>query len=384
MTSSAPAIPYNNPKFGQQERVNLEEVLQSGHIYGNGTFTRKVEEQLQELTGVANVLLTNSCTSALEMAGLLMDISPGDEVIMPSWTFTSTANPFVLRKARPVFVDVTQDTLTLDIGKTEAAITTQTRAVVAVNYGGFGPDMMSLQSLCRKNNLVLIEDAAQGIGAFRNQQHYGSFGDFGCLSFHGTKNVVGGEAGALLIRDDKLMERAEILREKGTDRSSFIRGEVKKYTWQDVGSSYLPSEFAAAVLSAQLKSETDITSTRRQIWNDYNAGLKPLALEGKIRLANPDPTDAGNGHIFWLLTNDTQQRAQLQTFLSDAGIQALTHYVSLHDSPAGLRYARTSELCPITEAASHTLLRLPIWPGMTAEDVETVIAAVKLFFSSNQ
>lgn len=373
-------IPYNRPHFGAREREYLDRVLTSGHVYGDGAFTRQSEQHLRELARVPHVLLTGSCTSALELSALLADIQAGDEVIMPSWTFSSTANAFVLRAAVPVFVDVSPDTLTIDLGAVEAAITPRTRAVVAVNYAGFGPDMPALVALCRRHGLLLVEDAAQAAGARRDGIHYGTFGDFGCLSFHGTKNIVAGEGGALLLSDDALAGRAEILREKGTDRSRFLRGEVDKYTWREFGSSFLPSEFAAAVLCAQLESEPAINDARRAVWKRYQQGLLPLAGEGHIRLASPHPADSGNGHIYWLLCRDIDTREALRHALAAAGIQSITHYVPLHSAPAGIHFGRTAGSLQVTDAAADTLLRLPIWAGMPAAMVDDVIAAVTGFF----
>lgn len=373
-------IPYNRPFFGARERANLEQVLASGHVYGDGTFTKESERLLRSLTGSRHVLLTGSCTSALELAALLADIRQGDEIIMPSWTFASTANAFVLRHAVPVFVDVCEETLTLDLEQVQHAMTSRTRAVVAVNYAGFGPDMQALQALCRDHRLVLIEDAAQGIGAFRNGRHYGTFGDFGCLSFHGTKNIVAGEGGALLLDDAALALRAEVLREKGTDRSRFLRGEVDKYTWRECGSSYLPSEFAAAVLAAQLESAGTITEGRRAVWSRYRAGFSDLLSKGRIRIAQPDPTDTGNGHIFWLLCRDASERAALNSHLASAGIYAITHYVPLHSAPAGIRFGRAQGNLPVTNTAASTLLRLPIWASMPTEQIDDVINAVHDFY----
>lgn len=373
-------IPYNRPFLVKREREYLDQVLTSGHVYGDGAFTRRSEQLLRALTGAPHVLLTGSCTSALELAALLAEIRPGDEVIMPSWTFSSTANAVVLRSAIPVFVDVSPETLTLDLMAVAAAITPRTRAVIVVNYAGFGPDMAALIALCRKHGLLLIEDAAQAAGARRDGVHYGAFGDFGCLSFHGTKNIVAGEGGALLLADDALAERAEILREKGTDRSRFLRGEVDKYTWREFGSSFLPSEFAAAVLCAQLESETLINDSRRAVWLRYQQGLAPLAQEGHIRLAHPDPADSGNGHIYWLLCRDATAREALRKSLATAGIQAITHYVPLHSAPAGIQYGRTSGEMVVTDMVADTLLRLPIWPEMPDAMIDDVITAVFAFF----
>ncbi len=373
-------IPYNHPFFGATERVNLEQVLLSGHVYGDGAFTKQAEHLLQTLTGSPHVLLTGSCTSALELAALLADIRQGDEVIMPSWTFASTANAFVLRHAIPVFVDVCPATLTLDLKAVESAMTSRTRAVVAVNYAGFGPDMETLVAMCQQHALVLIEDAAQAAGACRNGVHYGTFGQFGCLSFHGTKNIVAGEAGALLLNDKALALRAEIVREKGTDRSRFLRGEVDKYTWRECGSSYLPSEFAAAILCAQLESEQTINDKRRTIWQRYQNGLSELARQGCIRIAQPDSSDTGNGHIYWLMCEDLVTRQTLLRNLAAVGIQAVTHYIPLHDSPAGIRFGRSSGRMKVTDDAANTLVRLPIWPDMSPEQTDDVIQTVIDFF----
>ncbi|MCD6059714.1 MAG: TDP-4-keto-6-deoxy-D-glucose transaminase [Moraxellaceae bacterium] len=375
-------IPYNQPHFGPRERANLESVLAGGHSQGDGPFTKKAERQLRELTGSGHVLLTGSCTSALELCALLADLRAGDEVIMPSWTFSSTANAFVLRQATPVFVDVSPETLTLDLGAVERAITPRTRGVVVVNYAGFGPDMQALDALCRAYGLILFEDAAQAVGATQSGRHYGTFGKLGCYSFHGTKNIVAGEAGALLTDDAELALRAEILREKGTDRSLFLRGEVDKYTWRECGSSYLPSEFAAAVLMAQLEAEPHINGRRRHIWQRYQAGLAGLARAGQLALAAPLPQDSGNGHIFWLQCRDAETLGALRGHLLEAGINAVTHYVPLHSAPAGQRYGRTVGPLDVTDRAAETLLRLPVWADMPDEAVDTVLEAVSDFFAS--
>lgn len=374
-------IPFNKPSISAIERSLIVEALDCGQIHGDGPYTRSAEAAIRDLTGTGHVLLTSSGTGALELSALLLDAEPGQEVIMPSWTFSSTANAFCLRGLVPVFVDVTPDTLTLDIAAVRAACNERTCAIVVVNYGGFGPDMAAFVALAREKNIALIEDAAQAAGARRDGRHYGTFGSMGCLSFHGTKNIVSGEGGALMLANDELIDRAEVLREKGTDRSRFLRGETDKYTWRDLGSSYLPPEPAAALLTAQLRRESEINGARRRIWARYQSAMAPLAASGRIRLAQPSVADSGNGHIFWMICDSPAARDALRRHLGERGIQTATHYVPLHDSPAGVRFGRSSGAYPVTQMAADRLLRLPMWADLTAAQVDEVVDAVLGYFA---
>ena len=315
---------------------------------------------------------------------MLSGLSRGDEVIMPSWTFTSTANAFVLRGCVPVFVDVSPTTLTLDLAAAERAITKATRAIVSVNYGGSGPDMAGLRAICDRHGLILVEDAAQAIGAKHQGIHYGTFGRFGCLSFHSSKNIVAGEGGALLVNDPNDAVKAEIFREKGTDRSRFLRGEVDKYSWCDFGSSFLLPEIAAAMLGVQLRAVREITEARVAVWLRYHESLAELVAAGDIRVPQPSASDSGNGHIYWVMCRDSQSREALRAHLATEGICAVTHYVPLHSAPAGRRFGRVAGNMAVTDDAGATLLRLPLWAGMQDADTNMVIDAVKGFFRSRR
>lgn len=369
----APRIRFNIPHVGSRERDYVGQVLDDGRLAGDGSFTARCNRWLEERTGVARALLTHSCTAALEMAALLLDIEPGDEVIMPSWTFVSTANAFVLRRAVPVFVDIREDTLNIDERLIEAAITQRTRAIVVVHYAGVACDMDAIMAIAGRHGLPVVEDAAQGILASYKGRPLGGIGDFGALSFHESKNIVSGEGGALLVRDANASVRAEIIREKGTDRSRFFRGEVDKYTWQEPGSSYLPSELVAACLLAQLEQAEEITAGRIDIWNRYHAALAPLEAKGLIRRPVVPDECRHNGHIYYVLLNDIADRSALTSELKRAGIQSLTHYVPLHSSPGGLRHGRAVDDMAVTDRTAGQLLRLPIWHGMAPGSVEELV-----------
>lgn len=353
-----------------------------GHLSGDGPFTRKCHEWLEGTIGCAKALMTNSCTAALEMAALLVDIQPGDEVIMPSYTFVSTANAFVMRGATPVFVDIRPDTLNMDETLIEAAITERTKAIVPVHYAGVACEMDAIMAIAHTYGLTVIEDAAQGIMCSYRGKPLGSIGHLAALSFHETKNIISGEGGALLINDKRYIERAEIIREKGTNRSKFFRGEVDKYTWVDIGSSFLPSELISAFLSAQMEEAESITARRLLHWNQYHDSFIDLESSGILRRPIiPDDT-VHNAHMYYLLLNDLDTRSRLLLYLKSQGIHGVFHYVPLHDSPAGKKYGRASGDMSHTVEMSNRLIRLPLWVGLSSEEIALIASHVKDFFLS--
>jgi dTDP-4-amino-4,6-dideoxygalactose transaminase len=372
-------IPFNRPYMTGKEFQYIAEAHLNGVLAGDGPFTKKCQCWLEERTGSRKALLTHSCTSALEMAAILADIHPGDEIIMPSYTFVSTANAFVLRGGVPVFVDIRPDTLNIDESRIEAAVTGKTRAIVAVHYAGIGCEMQRIMEIAGRRKLLVIEDAAQGIMASYQGSPLGSIGHFGTLSFHETKNIHCGEGGALLVNDEKYAERAEIIREKGTNRSQFFRGNVDKYTWCDIGSSFLPGELAAAFLWAQMEEAELITQKRMNIWNIYHQ--KFAELESKGLVVRPSvPQDAKhNAHMYYILVPSLKHRTALIERLSERGMNAVFHYVPLHSSPAGLRFGRASGNLSNTEELSDRLLRLPLWPELKPSQAEAVVDAVGEF-----
>jgi dTDP-4-amino-4,6-dideoxygalactose transaminase len=357
-------IPFNRPHTSGRELGYIQEAIDASHLSGNGPFTARCEAWLERLIGAPRVLLTHSCTAALEMAAMLCDIGPGDEVIMPSYTFVSTANAFVLRGAVPVFVDVRADTQNLDERLVEAAITAKTKAIVAVHYAGVGCDMDTLGEIAERRGLFLIEDAAQALMASYRGRPLGGIGHLAAFSFHETKNVISGEGGALVINDPALVERAEILREKGTNRSRFLRGQVDKYTWVDIGSSYLPSDILAAFLWGQLEDARDYTLQRLAIWDRYHAELQELEAAGLLRRPVIPPECAHNAHLYYVLLESPALRNRLLDRFNARGIGGVFHYVPLHSSPAGLRYGRAVGELPHTRVAGEQLLRLPLWLGL--------------------
>jgi dTDP-4-amino-4,6-dideoxygalactose transaminase len=359
-----PRIPFNRPHLVGQELDNIRQAHASGMLSGDGPFTRQCHVQLQALTGSHRALLTHSCTAALEMAALLANLGPGDEVILPSYTFVSTANAFVLRGATPVFVDIREDTLNLDERLVEAAITPRTRALCVVHYAGVGCAMDVLTDLAERHNLVLIEDAAQAICARWRGRALGSFGPLAALSFHETKNVTCGEGGALLINAPEMVQRAEILREKGTDRSRFFRGEVDKYSWVDLGSSFLPGELSAAFLSAQLDAAETLTTRRLAIWQAYHAWAEPHERAGRLRRPVVPDDCTHNAHMYYILLPDAAARTQVMADLKDDGVHAVFHYVPLHSSRAGRQFGRAHGALRHTDDLSARLLRLPLWIGV--------------------
>ena len=376
-------IPFNKPFTIAGELENIAAAVREGHLAGDGRFTRQCHQWLERNLGTRKALLTHSCTAALEMAAILCDFEPGDEVIMPSFTFVSTANAFVLRGAVPVFVDIRPDTLNLDEKLVAGAVTARTRAIVPVHYAGVACEMDALMALADDKGLVVIEDAAQGVLAEYKGRKLGAIGHLGCLSFHETKNVISGEGGALLVNDPRFAERAEIIREKGTNRAQFFRGEVDKYTWVDIGSSYLPSELIGAFLWAQLEHADAINAKRLALCAAYRKGLQALARQGKLALPQPEPAGVkGNGHLFYVLLKDLATRIKLIAHLKARGIHSVFHYVPLHSSPAGRKFGRAAGTMTVTDDVADRLLRLPLYHGLTEEDAAGVTAAIHEFFGN--
>lgn len=375
-------IPFNKPYVTDQELAYLQQAIASNHLEGNGYFTQKCQTWLEKKIGCHKALLTHSCTAALEMSAILADIQPGDEVIVPSYTFVSTANAFVLRGAIPVFVDIHPETLTIDENQLEAAITSRSRAIVPVHYSGVGCEMRSILTIAQNKDLLVIEDAAQGILATYRQKPLGSIGHLATLSFHNTKNVVSGEGGALLINDPIWIERAEIIWEKGTNRSQFFQGQVDKYTWVDIGSSYLPSELIAAFLYAQLEKVTVITNERLKKWYKYHQAFADLEKKGLVRRPIIPEYCQHNGHIYYLILPGLKCRDRLIETLKDKGIKAVFHYVPLHSSPAGQKFGRSSGTLKVTDDLSSRLLRLPLYATLKDTELVRIIEIVLSFFKN--
>lgn len=373
-------IRFNVPPYIGKELDYVREAIESLHICGDGEFTKKCNKWLEEKTGSAKALLTTSCTHALEMAALLCDIKEGDEVILPSYTFVSTADAFVLRGARLKFVDVRPDTMNIDETKIEEAITDRTKVIAVVHYAGVACEMDTIMDIAKRHNLLVVEDAAQALMSTYKGRALGTIGDFGCLSFHETKNYSMGEGGALLIRDEKHIENAEILREKGTDRSKYYRGQVDKYRWQNYGSSYLPSEMNAAYLYAQLEMADEINQKRLADFDRYYNALKELEDLGKITLPVVPKECEQNGHMFYLKCKDLKERTELIKYLGDNEVLAVFHYVPLHSAPAGLKFGEFVGEDKYTTRESDRLVRLPMYYALTKEDAEYVISKVKEFY----
>ncbi len=373
-------IPFNKPCIVGPELFYVGQAVAGGHASGDGPFTRRAQQLMQDRFSAHRVLLTTSCTAALEMAACLCELGPNDEVILPSYTFVSTANAIVLRGAKPVFVDIRPDTLNIDETMIEAALTPRTRAIFLVHYAGVACEMDAIMAIARRHDLLVVEDAAQGVFARYKDQWLGTIGHMGCYSFHETKNFSCGEGGALVINHPPLERRAEILRDKGTNRSQFLRGQVDKYTWVDVGSSYGPSDMLAAFLLGQLENMEKITARRRQIHNRYVDMLAPLLEKGRIGVGRAPPHCAINHHMFYVLTADLQERTALIAHLREAGILAVFHYVPLHSSPFARTLSNEPVDLPVTDDISSVLVRLPMFYDLTDREVVEVAAAVLDFF----
>ena len=376
-------INFNVPPFTGKEFEYMRQAVDNEKICGDGPFTTQCSEWIEEQTGTSKCLLTTSCTHATELAALLADIKPGDEVIMPSYTFVSTANAFVLRGATAVFVDIRPDTMNMDEKKIEDAITARTKVIAPVHYAGVGCEMDTIMDIAGRHQLMVIEDAAQGIMASYKGKPLGTFGEYGCFSFHETKNFSMGEGGALLIRDEKDILRAEIFREKGTDRSQFFRGQVDKYRWQDFGSSYLPSDMNAAYLYAQLELAEEITKARIDRWEQYWELLTPLAQQGRIELPYIPKECVHNAHMFYIKTKDMEERSRLIAYLKEKEILSVFHYVPLHSAPAGKKYGRFHGEDVYTTKESERILRLPMFYRRTADETEYIADQVKAFYAAN-
>lgn len=377
-------IAYSRPYLTGRELHFIAEAQSNGTLSGDGPLSKRCHNWLENHTGSDKALLTHSCTAALEMAALLLDIQPGDEIIMPSYTFVSTANAFVLRGGVPVFVDIREDTLNLDETLVEVAITSRTRAIVPVHYAGVSCDMDTILAIAKRHNIKVIEDAAQGVMSSYKGRALGSIGDIGTYSFHETKNIISGEGGALLVNDSQLVHRAEIIREKGTDRSRFLRGEVDKYTWQETGSSYLPSELIAAFLLAQLEEATQITENRLASWQTYHLLLEPLEAQGYLRRPIVPKDCLHNAHIYYALLAPNIDRHKVLEEFKRQNIEATFHYVPLHSSPAGKRYGRVHGEMKVTNRQSKCLIRLPLWVGLTQQQQNTVVNVLKIAIGLNR
>lgn len=371
-------IPFNKPHMTGKELWYISQAHASGHLAGDGQFTKKCSAWLVQRTGSQKALLTHSCTAALEMAAILADVQPGDEVIMPSYTFVSTANAFVLRGATPVFVDIRRDTLNIDETRIEEAITPRTKVIVPVHYAGVSCEMDTIMEIARRHNLLVIEDAAQGIMSTYKGRPLGSIGHMAALSFHETKNIISGEGGALLINDPRFVERAEMIREKGTNRSQFFRGQVDKYTWVDVGSSYLPGEIVAAFLWAQMEEADAINKRRLDIWSNYNQWFANLEKAGKIRRPTVPRECVHNAHMYYLLLPSLGHRTAFIERLKTNDINAVFHYIPLHSSPRGQSIGRAIGDMTNTNIAGERLVRLPLWLGLEEWQSEVIQTALKL------
>lgn len=373
-------ISFNVPPFVGKEKEYVMQAIDSHKISGDGAFTKKCSEWLEKQTGSPRVLLTTSCTHATEMAAILADIQPGDEVIMPSYTFVSTADAFVLRGAKVVFVDIRPDTMNIDETLIEDAITEKTKAIVPVHYAGVACEMDTIMDIAIRHNLCVIEDAAQGVMSTYKGRALGTIGDYGCFSFHETKNYSMGEGGALLIKNEDMIEEAEIIREKGTNRSKFFRGQIDKYTWVNAGSSYLPSELNAAYLYAELEVAEEINQNRKDSWNRYYQLLKPLAEQGRIELPYIPDECEHNGHMFYIKCKDLNERSALIAYLKEREIMAVFHYIPLHSAPAGRKFGRFSGEDRFTTKESERLLRLPMYYGLDEGSQSRVVEEIANYY----
>lgn len=372
-------IPFNRPYMTGKELLYIAEAKFGNRLAGDGPFTQRCHDWLEKSTATSKALLTHSCTAALEMSALLLKIKPGDEIIMPSYTFVSTANAFALRGGIPVFVDIRQDTLNIDERLIEAAVTNRTRAIVPVHYAGVACEMDTILHIAQKNNLSVIEDAAQGVMSTYKGRSLGSIGDLGAYSFHETKNVICGEGGSLLVNAPELALQAEIIREKGTDRSRYFRGEIDKYTWQEIGSSFLPGELTAAFLWAQLEEAQSITNKRIESWNYYHSLLEDLEFQGVIRRPIIPKECTHNAHIYYILLNKDLDRDMLLNKFKQHDINAVFHYVPLHNSIAGKRYGKTHGTMDITTSQSEKIIRLPLWCGIEKQQQDRVFSVISEF-----
>lgn len=373
-------IPFNNPPYLGVEDKYIRKAIENHKICGDGEFTKKCNHKIEEMTGTKKALITTSGTSALEIAALLANIQSGDEVIMPSYTFVSTANAFVLRGAKIVFVDIRPDTLNIDETLIEKAITNKTRAIVPVHYAGVACEMDTICEIAERHDLLVIEDAAQAVNAYYKGRALGSIGDFGCFSFHETKNYSSGEGGAILVNREDAIERAEIVREKGTNRSKFFRGQVDKYTWVDMGSSYLQSELNCAYLYAQIENPDIINNDRMHSWNTYYEMLKPLADKGCIELPYIPKECTHNAHMFYIKVKDLTERTKLIAYLKENGIGAVFHYIPLHSSPAGKQFGRFYGEDKYTTKESERLLRLPMYYGLKEKEIAFIVGKLLEYF----
>ncbi|MDC6166122.1 dTDP-4-amino-4,6-dideoxygalactose transaminase [Paucibacter sp. XJ19-41] len=371
-------IPFNKPYMTGKELWYIAQAHANGHLAGDGDFTKRCGRWIEERTGTHRALLTHSCTGALEMAAMLAGLGPGDEVILPSYTFVSTANAFVLRGAVPVFVDVRPDTLNIDEDKIEAAITPRTKAIMPVHYAGIACEMDTIMEIARRHGLLVIEDAAQGVMASYKGRPLGSIGHMGAFSFHETKNIISGEGGALLVNDARFVERAEIIREKGTNRSQFFRGQVDKYTWVDCGSSYLPSELVSAFLLAQMEEADPITQRRLQLWSTYHRFFAQAEQAGWLRRPTVPEGCMHNAHMYYLLLPNLEQRSHFIAGMKASGIGTVFHYVPLHNSPFGSRVGRLGGPIEHTQKLSERLVRLPLWLGLEEHQSEVIQTALSL------
>lgn len=367
-------IPFNKPYMTGRELSYIAQAHANGHLSGDGPYTKRCSAWLRENTHASTALLTHSCTAALEMAALLLDLQPGDEVIMPSYTFVSTANAFALRGAVPVFIDIREDTLNIDERLIEGAITPRTKAICVVHYAGVACEMDAILDVARRHGLRIIEDAAQAVMSSYNDRPLGTIGDLGALSFHETKNIISGEGGALLCRDAAFSERAEIIREKGTNRSRFFRGQVDKYTWVDLGSSYLPGEITAAFLAAQMEAAEEITARRLALWDRYHAWAAAYEARDMLRRPVVPANCRHNAHMYYMLLPDQDARAEFISRMKAQGVQTVFHYIPLHSAPEGTRVGRHCGSMDVTARQSERLVRMPLWVGLEGE-IDTVLEA---------
>ena len=378
VTETPITVPFNKPFMTGRELAYIAQAHAAGHLAGDGMFTRRCSEWLEQRTGARKALLTHSCTAALEMAAMLAGIGPGDEVIMPSYTFVSTANAFVLRGGVPVFVDVRRDTLNLDESKIEAAITPRTKAIVVVHYAGVACEMDAIMAIAQRHDLLVIEDAAQGVMSRYRDRPLGGIGHLAALSFHETKNIISGEGGALLVNDPRFIDRAEIIREKGTNRSHYFRGQTDKYTWVDLGSSYLPGEIVAAFLWAQMEEAQTITDRRLALWATYHRELEALERAGKAVRPSVPATCLHNAHMYYLLLPSLAQRTAFIDRLRAEGVYCVFHYVPLHSSPAGREFGRAHGTMDVTDDIAARLVRLPLWVGLEAQQAGVIEALTRV------